>query len=163
MPEARKRWIEFHDHVESNLAEEGGGLWAVRGFANKLPEHAARLAAVLTLIEDIDALAIGEANMKRGVELAEHYVSEALRLFEAGQVKAELMLAQRLRDWLWQWPEDAISLPDIYQRGLNAIGDQATARRMVGILADHGWLAPIDGGAVIAGQRRREAWMIVRA
>jgi hypothetical protein len=51
-------------------------------------------------------------------------------------------------------------LPDIYQRGLNAIGDQATARKMVAILVDHGWLKPIPGGAVVAGHRRREAWQI---
>jgi hypothetical protein len=161
-PDARKRWIEFHNHVESNLKEEGGELWSVRGFANKLPEHAARLAAVLTLIEDINAPAIDDANMKRGIELAEHYATEGLRLFVASKVNADLVLAQRLRDWLNQWPEDAISLPDIYQRGLNAIGDQATARRMVGLLVEHGWLTPINGSTIVAGQHRREAWKIVR-
>jgi hypothetical protein len=54
-----------------------------------------------------------------------------------------------------------ISLPDIYQRGLNAIGDRYTAAKIVGILEDHGYLAKIPKGAVMAGNRRRDAWRIV--
>jgi hypothetical protein len=78
-------------------------------------------------------------------------------------VNSELRLAQRLLDWIMhQWAESAISLPDIYQRSLNAIGDQATARKLVAVLEDHGWLKRIPGGAVVAGQRRREAWRVVR-
>lgn len=53
-------------------------------------------------------------------------------------------------------------MPDIYQRSLNAIGDQATARRLVAILEGHGWLVRMPEGALIAGQRRREAWRVVR-
>jgi hypothetical protein len=62
----------------------------------------------------------------------------------------------------WQWTEPAISLPDIYQRGPNAIRDKATATKLVGILVDHGWLHKIEGGAVIAGHHRRDAWKIIK-
>jgi hypothetical protein len=78
-------------------------------------------------------------------------------------MSAELLLAQRLLAWLLrQWAEPAVSLPDIYQRSLNAIRDQATARKLVSLLEDHGWLVRLVGGTVVAGQRRREAWRIVR-
>jgi Protein of unknown function (DUF3987) len=160
--DAVKLWIAFHDHIESNLKEEGGELWPIRGLANKLPEHAARLAAVLTLVEDINAAAVDDINMRRGIELAEHYASEALRLFEAGLANVELVLAQRLLDWLRQWPETVISLPDIYQQGPNAIREKATASKMVAILRDHGWLEPIPGGAVVADSHRRQVWRIVK-
>jgi hypothetical protein len=53
-------------------------------------------------------------------------------------------------------------LPDIYQRSLNCIGDKATAARLVTILEGHGWLVRIPEGAVIHGQRRNDAWCIVR-
>jgi hypothetical protein len=131
--------------------------------ANKLPEHAARLAAVVTLVSDIHAAEIGTYQMQAGIALAEHYTGEALRLFGASRVNADLRVAQRLVDWLLhKWGEPAISLPDIYQRSLNAIGDQATARKIVDILVDHGWLVKIPEGAIVAGQRRRDAWRIVR-
>jgi len=68
-----------------------------------------------------------------------------------------------LLDWLLgTWDEPAISLPDIYQRSLNAIGDKGTAEKLVNILEEHGWLVKIPQGAVVAGQRRRDAWLIVR-
>jgi hypothetical protein len=161
-PEARALWRNFADHVERAIAS-GGGLETVRGLANKLPEHAARLAAVLTLVRNIDAGEIASAEMGAGIALAEHYAAEALRLFGASRINADIRLAQKLRDWLlYTWPEPAISLPDIYQRGLNAIGDKATAAKLVAILEDHGWLMRIPQGAVVAGQRRRDAWQIVR-
>jgi hypothetical protein len=47
-PEARVLWVGFADHVEASVGS-GGDMEAIRGLANKLPEHAARLAAVLAL------------------------------------------------------------------------------------------------------------------
>jgi Protein of unknown function (DUF3987) len=160
--QARSLWIHFHDHVEARLGV-GGELEPVRGLANKLPEHAARIAAVLTLVEDIEAYEVAEMRMANGIALAEHFASEALRLFGASRVNPDLLLAQRLLNWLLlQWREPSVSLPDIYQRGLNAIGDQATARRLVTILEEHKRLVRIPGGATIGGQRRHDAWRIVR-
>jgi hypothetical protein len=133
----------------------------VRGLANKLSEHAARMAAVLTLVRDIHAGEVAAAEMNSGIELAQHYVAEALRLVAASRVSAELQLAQRLINWLrGQWKEPAVSLPDIYQRGPNAIRDKARAAKLVGILEDHGFLVRIEGGAHIEGKWRREAWRL---
>jgi hypothetical protein len=162
VPEARKRWISFHNHVEGHLKEEGGDLWPIRGFANKMPEHAARLAAALTLVTNLDAGAIDDASMERGVRLAEHYACEALRLFEAALANPDLVMAQRLLDWLRQWPEAAISLREIYRVGPNSIRDKATASKMAAILEAHGWLEPIPGGAIVADRRCRQAWRIVK-
>jgi hypothetical protein len=159
-PAARQLWIAFVDHVEKAIAP-AGPLNPVKGIANKLPEHAARLAAVLTLVSDIHATIIGADEMRAGFALAEHYAAEALRLLDASRVNTDLRLAQGLLDWLLhRWKEPAISLPDIYQRSLNAIGDQATARKLVAVLEDHGWLVRIPEGALVSGQRRREAWRI---
>lgn len=161
-PEARRLWSDFADHIEKAIAPNGE-LETVRGLANKLPEHAARLAAVLTLVRNIDAGEIASAEMGAGIALAEHYAAEALRLFGASRINGDLRLAQKLLDWLLgTWGEPAISLPDIYQRSLNAIGDKATAAKLVAILEDHGSLVSIPQGAIVAGQRRREAWRIIR-
>jgi hypothetical protein len=160
---ARAQWIRFVDHVERQLAPNGA-LEPIRGFANKLPEHSARLGAVLTLVRDLDAGALELAEMQAGIALGEHYSTEALRLSGSGQVSRNLRLAQTLLDWLLTvWVEPAISLPDIYRRGPNAIRDAATAKKLVAILEEHGWLRRIVQGAVVAGQPRREAWRIRRA
>lgn len=160
--DAAKTWEEFVGHVEGQMGP-GGSLEPIKGLANKLPEHAARLAAVRTLVGDIISMEIDDEDMKGGIALAEHYAAEALRIFEVSKVSVDLLLAQRLLDWMHQhWSEKAISLPDIYQRSLNAIRDKATAAKLVRILVDHGWLLAIPGGATVAGHPRREAWWIVK-
>jgi hypothetical protein len=161
--DARKLWIAFADNIEGQLKPDGA-LAQVRGISNKLPEHAARLAAVLALVSDAEVMEISTEHMSAGIDLAQHYATEALRLFEGSRIDADLLLAQKLLGWLLgSWNQTAISLPDIYQNGPNAIRDKATAMKLVKILEDHGWLARIDGGAVIAGQHRRDAWRVLRS
>ena len=78
--EARGLWIAFADHVERAITPNGA-LEPVRGLANKLPEHAGRLAAILALVSDLGTPEIGGDHMRAGIALAEHYATEALRLF----------------------------------------------------------------------------------
>lgn len=159
---AVRLWRAFADRVETMLTHDGE-LRPISGVANKLPEHAARIAGVLTLVRDIDAGEIAHAEMAAGTELAQHYAGEALRLQGGSQISAELRRAQQALDWLLNhWLELAISLPDLYQRGPAAIRDGKTARQVVTALEDHGWLVRIPQGAEIAGERRREAWRVVR-
>jgi hypothetical protein len=152
----------FADNVEIRLPE-GGELRGISGLANKLSEHAVRLAGVLTLAHDIEAGEIAASEMAAAIELAQHYAGEALRLDSGSQISADLRLAQQALNWLQlHWQESAISLPDLYQRGPNAIRDMKTARQVITTLEEHGYLARLPGGAVIAAQRRQDAWRIVR-
>lgn len=160
-PLARQLWIRFADSVEAELGGDGK-LAPIRAFANKLPEHATRLAAVLALVEEIGVSQLSEEHLARGIQMADFYAGEALRLFETGATDPDLLLAQRVLDWLHgAWPEGKVSLPDIYQRGPKAVRDLKTAKKVVHILAEHGWLVPVEGGAEIAGVRRRKVWEIV--
>ena len=99
--------------------------------------------------------------LEQGIALAEHYMAEALRLFEASQGDAELVRAQTLLRWLTtQWEHAVVGLPDIYRLGPNSVRDMKTARRLVGILEAHGHLNRIEGGAQVGENYRREAWDI---
>jgi hypothetical protein len=157
---ARRIWIGFHDHIEKRISR-GEELDPIRGLANKLPEHAARIAAVLTLTRDIEACDVAIAEMEAGILLAQHYAAEALRLFGASRVSADLHRAQQLLAWLHGRDKRVVSLPDIYQAGPNAIRDKATAAKLVAILEDHGHLVRLPDGAEINGKRRRDAWRLL--
>ncbi len=160
--DAREMWIEFVNHVEARIGP-GGELEPAKGLANKLPEHAARLAATICLVDDIGAAALSADHMAAGIKLAQHYAAEALRLFENGQISAELKQAEKLLHWLVNvWPEEFISLPDIYQKGPSGIRDRQTAIQMAGVLQNHGHLRKVPNGAEVQGQKRRDAWQIVR-
>ncbi len=159
---ARDLWIEFYNHVERRLGA-GGELEPVQGLANKLPEHAARIAAVLTLCDAINASEVNETAMARGISLVQHYAAEALRLFGASQIGGDLRDAQQLLKWLrTTWTEPLVSLPDIYQLGPNSIRDATKARRIVEKLEDHGHLVGLPKGAKINGIMRRDVWRIVK-
>jgi hypothetical protein len=162
-PAARNTWIGFSDHVEKAM-RPGGPLDPIRGLANKLPEHAARLAAVLAVVRQIDGREITAEAMDAGIELSQHYAAEALRLADGAAVRPEIMRAERLLKWLLDgWAEEVVSAPDIYQLGPNTIRDKAAAAQAIRVLEDHGWLSRVEDGAVVRGTRRREAWRIWRS
>jgi hypothetical protein len=66
---ARRLWIGFADYIACALVPQGE-LESIRGLANKLPEHAARLAAVLTLVNDIHTSDLMAPEMSAGIALA---------------------------------------------------------------------------------------------
>jgi hypothetical protein len=158
--EAKGLWIRFHDSIEDQLAD-GASLAPIRGFANKAPEHVLRIAGVLTLYADLSAQEISTENVAHGIELIQHYLSEALRLFHASMTDPDLELAEKLLFWSQQ-RGPYVALADIYQRGPNAIRDVVTAKRLAALLVAHGWFMPVPGGLEIDGQFRREVWEVRR-
>ena len=127
----------------------------------QIPEITARLAATLTLVQDIGAQEIDAGALEQGIALAEHYLAEALRLFEATQADAELVRAQVLSRWLiTQWGYPVIGLPDIYRLGPNSVRDMKTARPTGRRPRTHGHLGRMEGGAQVGDNYRREAWEI---
>ncbi len=159
-PDARAMWIAFHDAVEVAQQPEGA-LRPIQSFASKMAEHAGRLAAVLTVYADPDAVEVEAAAMAGGIELAKHYANELLRLHGAACVSPDLVLAARLLEWWKARPDPKCHLAVIYQRGLNAIRDAGTARRIVGVLEEHGHIDPLPRGTELDGQARAEAWELV--
>jgi hypothetical protein len=160
--DARTMLINFADHVEGQLGPNGE-FKPISGLANKLPEHAARLAGVLIMFANPDSKEISIEAIENGIRLVRHYADEALRLFQAAKVDAKLRNATRLLVWLQHsWKEPNVSLPDIYQRGPNFIASKKTALELVGVLKAHGWLHKLPGGGVVAGEHRRDVWRIVR-
>ena len=160
VPKARDLWIKFHDAVERDLSA-GGELHTIRAFGAKMAEHAGRLAAVLTVYADPDAMEVGAEAMACGIELAKHYGAEMLRLKGAAIVAPELQPAAKLLAWWQARPDPRCHLAAIYQRGLHAIGDAKTARQAVTTLEGHEWVRRLPAGTVLDGAPRRDAWELV--
>ncbi len=154
--------ITYFNHVESQL-RPGGEMESIRGLANKLPEHAARLACTIAMLDDPEVQELSKENIEAGVTLADYYAEEAFRLKASSEADTNLLLGQRVLEWLLKWDEDLISLPDIYQHGPSKVRNQQEARRIVALLEDHGWLSEIEGSNVVNGKKRNTAWRIMRA
>ena len=161
-PGARELLVAFADAVEAQQAP-GGDLAHITGTASKAAEQAARIAGVLTLWRDLHAPAVEARDMGGAIELAQFYLTEASRLASAATVSAEIDRAEALRRWLLEsWPEPDVLVRDVVRRGPNPLRESPKARAALGILEKHGWLAPLDPGAVVRGATRKEAWAIVK-
>jgi hypothetical protein len=157
------KWLRLCDAIEKKLGA-GGEYETIRGFANKLAEHVARIAGVLTIVDDPEAGSINSDTLARAVALGDYYAGEALRLFEASAVSPEIAQAEKLLTWLNNtWREPTIGLRAIYQNGPNSIRDRDTAKKAVDLLATHGWLTKAKGERhIVAGNNVRDAWIIYR-
>ncbi|MEO0359519.1 MAG: DUF3987 domain-containing protein [Pseudomonadota bacterium] len=159
-PEARALLIDFFNETERAQAE-GGALAGIRGAASKASEQAARIAGVLTLYEDADAVQIEADTMVCAIALATWYLGEAQRLLDAGGITPETMAAEALRRWLVETSRaDQIDVRTIVRHGPNALRDTARVRKLIPILERNGWLVREDSGEL--NSRRRERWRIVR-
>ena len=141
-PSAANLWREFFDHVEGQCGK-GGALAEIRGFAAKAAENAARIAGVLTVIEDGDALEISEGAMMNAVDLTNWHVGEAVRLAEAGSVSPPLRNAQRLLDWMLSQGKHEFAFRDVVRLGPNALRSKAGAEAAFRTLIEHGHVEEI--------------------
>ena len=89
-------WWEFADHIEARLAPDRE-LALVSGFANKLPEHAARLAGVPHVVEGLNDAEIPERTVNAGIVLSQYYLEQTLGLFAGPMYSPLLIEADRLR------------------------------------------------------------------
>jgi len=161
-PKARALLIGFADSIEAAQAP-GRDLAHVTAHASKSAEQAARIAGVLALWRDLDAPEVTAADMASGIALAQFHLGEAARLAEAATVSAETDKAEKLRRWLLDsWPHAEITSAEVVNKGPNALREATKAHAALALLERHGWLVPLDPGAVVRGKPRKASWRIVR-
>ncbi|MCI4661656.1 MAG: YfjI family protein [Neomegalonema sp.] len=134
----------------------------VRGFAAKIPEHALRIAGVLTLYRDLAARQVDAQTMEGAITLVQYYKRELMRVFDEAAIPEALRDAQMLWDWIERaWEQPVIYLRPIYRNGPSRRFRTAKdARKVVQTLVDHGFLMRLEEGAQIDGGWRGEAWAI---
>jgi hypothetical protein len=160
-PDAKVLWVQFHNRVEDAL-KKGGALREIAGFGAKLAEHAARMAGITALVEDISAGTIEARHMEGGIEPARHYGQEALRLPNTSSVDEDLMLAAQVGEWLRaRYSGRLVSAVEVYQRGPKPARNAKVAYQMLQILEAHFWIVRVPGTHDVDGNRRSEVWFVV--
>jgi hypothetical protein len=159
-PDARAAWIAFSDECERKAGPRGE-LITIKAFAAKLAEHAARLAAVLTVYDNPDATEVSLVTMQSGIELARYYANEMLRLHGGASVAPVLRMARQLLTWWQSQEQKSIYLSLIYQYGPSALRSAKPARIAVEVLEEHGWIDRLPARTLIDGIPRQEAWRLL--
>jgi hypothetical protein len=133
----------FSDQIESQCGPEGE-LIAIRDFTAKAAEHAARIAGVVTIIEDPQAGEISDEMMAHGITLTEWYIREALRLHGAARTDPKLLDAHRLLEWLKRQSGPVIRFRDILRGGPRELRAKGPAEVTIRTLADHGLITEVS-------------------
>jgi hypothetical protein len=105
---------------------------------------------------------ISAETISNAITLADWYLAEAVRLRDGATISADVRKAEKLRLWLLErWPEEFIAPSQIVQAGAANIKTAKDARQIIPHLVANGWLVPCEGGAMVTGVHRQQAWRIV--
>jgi putative DNA primase/helicase len=97
--EARTVWVQFYNHVESEL-RPGGEMAETRDVASKAADNAARLATLFHVFENGPAGDISDDHMRAACRIVAWHLYEARRFFGEIALPADLSNAVKLDTWL---------------------------------------------------------------
>ena len=157
--EAKRRWIDIHNVIESDMAA-AGEYSSVRAWASKSPAQVLRIAGVLTLIEQADSGGIDIDHIARAATLVNHHLAEAVRIVGVNSVPKPIRDAESLLAWCHEGKVRHLHSAMALQNGPNAIRSKANFDAAMTELERCGWASSIDGGLVIDGKHRRRAWLV---
>ena len=123
--DARALWIAFYNVIEGQQAN-GSELDGARPFASKAAEHAARIAGIITMVENPQATHITSEAMDGAIQLTAFYLNEHLRLTGAGRQEREEGALRSLLEWM-QGRGTTVAKKDVLQRTPRAIRDLKAA------------------------------------
>ena len=136
--EAVAEFTRYVNDVERRVSTE---LGVIESLALKAPEHAARLAAVLSLVSDDNSLIIDARSLQSGIKLIEFYMRQAARVkgTALGFSKA-LIDAEKLRKWIAKNRHKEIPLKLVHQSGPLEFRSARKAASGMQILKEHNWV-----------------------
>jgi putative DNA primase/helicase len=142
--EAMDLLISAYNEIEAAQSTDGE-LFTVREFASKAAEHACRLAGVMTLLSNPEAVSVSSEDMTRALQLVQFYIAEQVRLTGAASISPQIASAKKLLDWLKRTNRTHVTPRQIMQSGPNGIRDAASAKSALHTLVEHHWLITQDG------------------
>lgn len=154
-PAARDRWSAFAGEMEGRMAA-GGDFAASRALAAKLPQHAARLAALIAGYENVAGIEEGAAD--GGIALARWYGAEALRLAPAAQQNVAEDQSREVLAWLQRsHSKGPFALADVYSDGPSFARTSRAARALLRDLENAGHVR-----LAATWKRGGEAWELTQ-
>ena len=165
-------WKRYADDVESEMGV-GGEFEYMTGLAGKLPEHAARIAANLTIFYDFNAYTISDEMMSNGIKLGRYFAKQAVAKLAYAAKDQSKVKAQVLYDWMTnpeKWNEKYITTAVISTYGPNALRPKAEYEKAIKVLEENFWLEPVEAKftngvlkdlILVDGVGVRKAWKII--
>ena len=137
--DARALWIAFYNEIERQQAN-GSELDGARPFASKAAEHAARIAGIITLMQNPQATTIPNSSMDGAIQVTAFYLSEHLRLTGTGRQERQDYKLRTLLAWL-QSRGTTVQKKDVLQNSPRPWGRKAaTVNPLLAELVRRGYI-----------------------
>lgn len=158
--EIRKIQLEKTQETENQYVE-------IKEFAHKTREHIIRLAATITIFEDIDAKHIKTKEINIAIKLYEFYLREQIRAFEEytnDPIHEEILnKAERLKEKIIRdWDEEYISSFQIYENAMGGLRNKKATIEPIKILIEHGFLREEVEPRIVKGKLSKIAYKIMK-
>ncbi|WP_200213378.1 YfjI family protein [Micromonospora coerulea] len=144
---ARAVLNRLRQHLEPRLHPDYGDLANIADWSNKLPGQLVRVAALLTLFSDPDAVEVGEQQMQEAATLAPYLISHALAAFDlmSGR-RSPLEPARAVLRWIGKKRLSTFSVRQAWRdlSGQTWATDTDAIRDAIVDLVDLGWLRLAD-------------------
>lgn len=154
-PDARAHWIEIANAIEADMRGEFAGIQA---WAGKAASQVARIAGVLTVVEEPGAGLIRRDTIGRAAALALFHLREAARVIGTSSVPARVRHAEALLEWCRDTGRTRLYSRDALRNGPNAIRTNEAFTAAADVLEAAGWAVFVEGGAVMDGRHRARVW-----
>lgn len=148
-PEATAAWIAFYDETETRLGADDG-LRDIVDVASKAAENAARIAGVLSYIENPDAREVDAPAMQNAITLMSWYLCEAIRLNRTARVDPQLEEVRRLHAFILAQPGRKATFREIARNGPPAARTAKQRDALIKVLTDHSLVSMLSKRDVIA-------------
>jgi hypothetical protein len=135
--DAKKAWVHFYDVVEKQLAADGK-LADIKESASKMAEQASRIAGVLCAVDGGQQITID--HMAAGIELADYFLAEQLRLSQLAGVSTKHHQADDLDKWIRGEKGGSITIGEMTKCAPRQTGARISvtkARELMAILVEH--------------------------
>lgn len=160
---AQDVWWRFHCEVERDMGSVGRYA-TMKHLVNKMPQNAARVAAVFTILENPDARDLPVETMNRAVEIIRFYLGEAERLCHAATAEPVLVKAQNVLNILKKERVEKFYPAMLYHGEWDTgLRDKKSTMLVIDALMTHGLIAWIESQEerIIDDAPRREAWRVL--
>ena len=147
--EAHELYVTVYNRFEEAMRPDQG-LSEATAFASKAAENMARIAAVATLVIDENAETTELSTLADAALLMDkYYLPEALRFIRRAPEDQAIADAKHLLKWIMEHRKGhQIEIRDICRSGPRCARKSATvARRLIGVLVDHGYLLKLAGNS----------------
>jgi hypothetical protein len=150
---AQRLWRSFHDDVEAELGvtKEYGDIADI---GSKVAENAARLAGNFHVFEHGPIGGIDSKTMLRASRIVLWHLNDARRVLAAFDKSQDVIVAERVLEWLLRQPEGPIDPRHILQSGPRAVRNVKMRNAVIALFVEHNILLPAPQTILGKGVRR---------